>query len=43
MFFETYSRWLDGHANDREKAKMDAFLLAETNFQTGVFTSYVTA
>ncbi|CUJ68013.1 site-specific integrase [Achromobacter sp. 2789STDY5608628] len=24
MFFEIYSKWIDGAANDREKAKMDA-------------------
>ncbi|MGW8309030.1 MAG: Arm DNA-binding domain-containing protein [Achromobacter pulmonis] len=24
MFFEVYSKWIDGAANDREKAKMDA-------------------
>lgn len=26
MFFEVYSRWIDGAANIREKAKMDTFL-----------------
>src|SRR5690606_28727123 len=26
MFFEVYSRWIDGDANTREKAKMDAYL-----------------
>ncbi|WP_407932588.1 tyrosine-type recombinase/integrase [Castellaniella denitrificans] len=26
MFFEVYSRWIDGDANTREKAKMDTFL-----------------
>lgn len=31
MFFEVYSRWIDGNANEREKAKMDAFLEAETS------------
>lgn len=29
MFFEVYSRWIDGDANTREKAKMDAFLETE--------------
>ena len=28
MFFEVYSRWIDGDANTREKAKMDAYLKA---------------
>lgn len=28
MFFEVYSRWIDGSANHREKAKMDAYLTA---------------
>jgi len=28
MFFEMYSRWVDGDANTREKAKMDAYLEA---------------
>jgi len=28
MFFEIYSRWVDGDANTHEKAKMDAFLKA---------------
>jgi integrase len=26
MFFEVYSKWIDGAANDRERAKMDAML-----------------
>lgn len=30
MFFEVYSRWIDGSANNREKAKMDAFLSANS-------------
>lgn len=36
MFFEVYSRWIDGDANTREKAKMDTFLTvsATTPFPT---------
>jgi len=36
MFFEVYSRWIDGDANIRERAKMDAYLEASpvtTNHQ----------
>lgn len=29
MFFEVYARWIDGSANAREKAKMDALLNTE--------------
>lgn len=28
IFFEVYSKWIDGAANDREKAKMDAIFAA---------------
>lgn len=34
MFFEVYARWIDGKANKRETAKMDAFLVAETSNNT---------
>jgi integrase len=26
MFFEVYSRWIDGEVSEREKAKLDALL-----------------
>lgn len=31
MFFEVYSKWIDGAANEREKSKMDAMLAARRN------------
>jgi integrase len=30
MFFEVYSKWIDGAANNLEKAKMDAWLNSQT-------------
>ena len=34
MFFEVYSKWIDGEASDREKAKMDALLASSQKVRT---------
>ncbi|MFT0532223.1 tyrosine-type recombinase/integrase [Castellaniella hirudinis] len=34
MFFEVYSKWIDGEASDREKAKMDALFTPQNRVKT---------
>jgi integrase len=41
MFFEVYSKWIDGAANEREKSKMDDMLAARLGRTTGAMAGSI--